>query len=174
MTANANIQSNENTATQKTNKIKIKKDGDMNNENNTNIVTRVSNTFRMGTIGKLVTGATLSVALTAGVAMTNMNSTPNVAEISGLSEENLETVLASYNVVGFGNMSEENLEAVPANYTVAGFAGMSEENLETVPASYNVVGFGNMSEENLEVVPATYTVAGFDGMSEENTTVLNG
>ena len=152
MTANANIQSNENTATQKTNKIK--KDGDMNNENNTNIVTQVSNTFRMGTIGKLFTGATLSVALTAGVAMTSMNSTPNVAEISGLSEENLETVLASYNVVGFGNMSEENLEAVPANYTVAGFAGMSEE--------------------NLEVVPATYTVAGFDGMSEENTTVLNG
>ena len=40
--------------------------------------------------------------------MTSMNSTPNVAEISGLSEENLETVLASYNVVGFGNMSEEN------------------------------------------------------------------
>ena len=147
MTANANIQSNENTATQKTHKIK--KDGDMNNENNTNIVTRVSNTFRMGTIGKLVTGATLSVALTAGVAMTSMNSTPNVAEISGLSEEHLETVLASYNVVGFGNMSEENLEAVPATYTVAGFAGMSEENLETVPASYNVVGFGNMSEENL-------------------------
>ena len=106
MTATANIQSNENTATQKTNKIK--KDGDMNNENNTNIVTRVSNTFRMGTIGKLVTGATLSVALTAGVAMTSMNSTPNVAEISGLSEENLEIVPATYTVAGFDGMSEEN------------------------------------------------------------------
>ncbi len=106
MTANANIQSNENTATQKTNKIK--KDSDMNNENNTNIVTRVSNTFRMGTIGKLVTGATLSVALTAEVTMTSMNSTPNVAEISGLSEENLEIVPATYTVAGFDGMSEEN------------------------------------------------------------------
>ena len=52
MTATANIQNIENTATQKTNKMQ--KDGEMNNEININMVARISNTFPIGNIGKLV------------------------------------------------------------------------------------------------------------------------
>ena len=68
MTATANIQNDKNTATLKTDKIM--EDGEMNNENNNiNMVTRLSNGFRKSKIAKVAAGAAIGLVLTAGVAM---------------------------------------------------------------------------------------------------------
>ena len=68
MTTTANIQANGNTAVQNTNYIT--EEGTMNHaSNNINMVTRISNAFRMGSISKFVAGATLGLALAIGLAL---------------------------------------------------------------------------------------------------------
>ena len=68
MTATANIQTDENTAVQNTNKIMG--DGTMNHGNdNINLATRLSNVLRMGGISKFVAVAALGLTLTIGLAM---------------------------------------------------------------------------------------------------------
>ncbi len=68
MTTTSNIQTDGNTAIQHTNKMT--EEGTMNHANdNINIVARISNAFRMGSISKFVAGATLGLALTIGLAM---------------------------------------------------------------------------------------------------------
>ena len=183
MKATANIQNDKNTATQKTNKIM--EDGEMNNENNNiNMVTRLSKGFRKSRIGKLFAGAAIGLALTAGVAMSILGSVPSsnlvnnynddFSMVYGIPDTGLELgiVPANFTVAGLGDMSEENLEIAAASFTVAGLGTMSEEKLQNVPASFTVAGFGNMSEENLEIVPASFTVAGFGNMSEENLEIV--
>ncbi len=68
MTTTANIQTDCNTVVQNTNITT--EEGAMNHaSNNINMVTRISNAFRMGSISKFAAGATLGLALTIGLAM---------------------------------------------------------------------------------------------------------
>ena len=146
MTATANIQNDKNTAAKKTNKIM--EDGEMNNDNIINMVTRLSNGFRRSNISKLAAGAAIGLALTTGVAMSIRASAP-----SGVLATNL-------------NNDVSIVYGIPDSASVAGYADMSEENLELVTSSL-VAGYADMSEENREIVPASFSVAGYDDMSEE-------
>ena len=88
MTTTANIQTKGNTAIQHTNDMR--EEGTMNHENNNiNMVARISNAFRMGSISKMIGVAAIGLALTIGVAMPGA-ARADLPSVSGSTSTNID------------------------------------------------------------------------------------